>query len=193
MISLSPDPIFLSLQGEGLYAGVPMVFVRTAGCSVGCPECDTDYSVDSRATLGEILDRIMEVRGASKIVWVTGGEPTDQPELQDLAMGIRGAGMRPFIATSGKRSVPVGFDFISVSYHGGYELKQVWGHEFKAVPGLNGLTLQDIDRLDLKLFNEKFLQPLWGSSKSREECVQYALTNPGWRVTEQLHKTWLLP
>jgi len=37
---------FKSIQGEGLYAGTPMAFIRFVGCSVGkkvCNGCDTDF------------------------------------------------------------------------------------------------------------------------------------------------------
>ena len=33
--------VFSSVQGEGRYAGHPAIFIRLAGCSVGCYFCDT--------------------------------------------------------------------------------------------------------------------------------------------------------
>ena len=33
--------VFSSLQGEGIYTGLPMTFVRLGSCSMGCRYCDT--------------------------------------------------------------------------------------------------------------------------------------------------------
>ncbi|MCD8490558.1 MAG: hypothetical protein LRY51_00895 [Geovibrio sp.] len=39
----SINEVFHSVQGEGLYAGARQLFVRLAGCSVGCDYCDTQF------------------------------------------------------------------------------------------------------------------------------------------------------
>ena len=38
--------MFASIQGEGVSAGVPSVFVRVAECPLRCTWCDTKYTWD---------------------------------------------------------------------------------------------------------------------------------------------------
>src|SRR5690348_9947144 len=74
---LAPQGVFRTVQGEGALLGVPMVFIRLAGCSVGCAGCDTDYSPDSFRSLAEIEAEVKAVRGNAEWVFITGGEPAD--------------------------------------------------------------------------------------------------------------------
>jgi 7-carboxy-7-deazaguanine synthase len=77
---LAPDGVFWTLQGEGALQGEPMAFVRLAGCSVGCAQCDTDYRVSRRLTCEEIVEEVRAVVPPAFVwpwVWITGGEPTD--------------------------------------------------------------------------------------------------------------------
>src|SRR5215469_18951154 len=75
--SLNVSEIFYSIQGEGLLAGVPSVFVRLSGCNLRCTWCDTPYTSwepqGAETTIESIVER---VRGYSCAhVVVTGGEP----------------------------------------------------------------------------------------------------------------------
>jgi 7-carboxy-7-deazaguanine synthase len=84
--SLDVHSIFYTIQGEGIFAGRPAVFVRLAGCNLQCPGCDTDYT--SQRTLMhpmEIGGRIIGCHTAHNphpaqlpIVVITGGEPFRQ-------------------------------------------------------------------------------------------------------------------
>lgn len=58
--AIAPNGIFWSLQGEAHLRGFQMMFVRLAGCSVGCPMCDTDYSVYRRMTPAQIVADVRE-------------------------------------------------------------------------------------------------------------------------------------
>ncbi|MDR2436488.1 MAG: 7-carboxy-7-deazaguanine synthase QueE [Endomicrobium sp.] len=83
--------IFFSFQGEGLYTGLPQLFLRLAGCNLQCGYCDTSYSiiVSKKAkclTSDEILKKLCFIYNKNKNVFkrldidrpsisITGGEP----------------------------------------------------------------------------------------------------------------------
>jgi 7-carboxy-7-deazaguanine synthase len=113
---LARNPIFWTLQGEGHLRGFQMAFIRLAGCSVGCAECDTDYAVAERVELSEIVRRVLAVTPSEtrdRWVWITGGEPTDH-DLKPLLKALRGAQYSTALATSGSRRFIPPVDWLSV-------------------------------------------------------------------------------
>ncbi|ARN56009.1 7-carboxy-7-deazaguanine synthase QueE [Sedimentisphaera salicampi] len=110
--------IFYSIQGEGRLAGVPSLFIRTAGCPVNCPWCDTDYAKSFDAgeemSVAQILRRA-DARDGSNVV-ITGGEPLIQEDLADLCYGLRAISPHITLETSG--ILPAGdlaVDLMSIS------------------------------------------------------------------------------
>ena len=106
--TLRVSEIFTSIQGEGVSAGTPSLFVRLQGCRVGCTWCDTKYSWDQHdgeaMTLEALLDRI---KGAAMPnVVVTGGEPLEHPALIPLVTGIKALGLRVELETAGTMPPP---------------------------------------------------------------------------------------
>ena len=95
--------IFYSLQGEGLFIGMPSVFIRTAGCNLRCHWCDTPYASwkpeGEELTIIEILARI-ELYQCHHVV-LTGGEPMIAKGLSDLASELRRTGHHITIETAG--------------------------------------------------------------------------------------------
>lgn len=77
---LDVHSIFYTIQGEGPFAGEPAVFVRTAGCTITCPGCDTDYtSVRRKWSVDELVSTVMgELGTKANLVVLTGGEPFRQ-------------------------------------------------------------------------------------------------------------------
>jgi 7-carboxy-7-deazaguanine synthase len=200
--ALSPNPIFWSLQGEGRLRGDPMVFVRLAGCSVGCNNCDTDYRVDSRATVSEILDRVRGVTSPVDYpwVWITGGEPTDH-DLRPLLTALKAASYRIAVASSGVRAVPddLPIDWLSISPHSG-NLQQHHGSEIKLVDRLGDLVLEQwIARWpDIELrFAHRYVQPLsvngCESPSSLAHCMRFLREHPTWSLSRQDHVHWRVP
>lgn len=84
-IGVRYSEIFLSLQGEGPFAGLKTVFVRLQGCGLRCRFCDTKYAQDHKGgtetSLGILVD--VTARRAEAVscehICITGGEPLYQP------------------------------------------------------------------------------------------------------------------
>lgn len=104
--------VFYSIQGEGATAGLPAVFVRLQGCSVGCAWCDTKYSWDPEAGSAVGLDPLVEqvLAYPCRRVVVTGGEPLESPLFVPLLRALGGRGFSIEVETSGILPPPPSVD-----------------------------------------------------------------------------------
>jgi 7-carboxy-7-deazaguanine synthase len=106
-----------TIQGEGLHAGMPCLFVRLAGCNAwdgrpetraasACPYCDTDFRGGDRLDLPALLGRLADLSGDRRLgVVLTGGEPLLQADAPLLAaLAARAAWVD--IETNGTRPCP---------------------------------------------------------------------------------------
>jgi len=77
---LAINEIFYSIQGESTAAGLPSLFVRTAGCPLRCRWCDTEYAFNEGTQMGfELIEQKMKNLSAEcRLVELTGGEPLAQ-------------------------------------------------------------------------------------------------------------------
>ena len=75
-----------TINGEGQHIGVPCVFVRFQGCTVGCQWCDAmgtwpskkgDMKIGICVTNKELTKYIDNNFPITQRIWVTGGEPTE--------------------------------------------------------------------------------------------------------------------
>ena len=124
--------IFSSLQGEGVYAGVPMAFVRFAFCPWRCSWCDSVYTwgrssnslgglpehdegKNDAALAGAVSNQTLTVGDVAQQVskydneWVciTGGEPLAQPVgFRRLVKELSKGGYRMEVETSGLNPLP---------------------------------------------------------------------------------------
>lgn len=101
---------FKSIQGEGVYAGTPMAFIRFVGCSVGkkiCQHCDTifEHQIPWQGG-GEYTEQeLLDWAAPYEHICLTGGEPLDQ----DLEPLIKADMYRKHVfhlETSGTQIVP---------------------------------------------------------------------------------------
>lgn len=98
---LTISEIFLSIQGESTYAGVPCVFVRLAACDLRCTWCDTPYAFTG-GTKMSVDDVVSDVeRTGCRVVEITGGEPLLQDDVRPLMEKLVARGSTVLLETGG--------------------------------------------------------------------------------------------
>ena len=212
------NEIFLSIQGEGLYQGTPTVFIRTAGCPIGkvnkstypletCTAwdgreflCDTDFRVNMRKTIPEILETFPKPPGYR--VSITGGEPLIHP-IVPLVRALRSKGYPVSIETSGTLPMPDGLPedtWITCSPKRGFRAEVVpWVNEVKILvdsrlPG----GVAEIESLAAQFAPETliWIQPINATFHIDKDnlklCTELVRGRPNWRLSYQAHKVWEL-
>lgn len=90
--------IFVSIQGESTFAGLPCFFVRLAGCNLSCSYCDTPDVARSKGTAMDISAIVSRYKASDiSLAEITGGEPLIQPGLKNLAAALLSAGPGPVL------------------------------------------------------------------------------------------------
>lgn len=186
------NEIFCSLQGEGVWTGVPMVFVRFAGCNLCCPFCDTDHFGFFELTAEAIVSRAVKLGGECRHVVFTGGEPSLQ---LDDALIEAFAGWKVHVETNGTRHLPAGIDWVTCSPKEGEapvltrvdELKVVWTGD-----GCDPAKYDYIEAL------ARCLQPCdtgvrLTTARNTSQAVDYVKAHPHWRLSLQTHKLIHIP
>ena len=123
MTSLGVVEIFDSIEGEGIRTGMPVTFIRLAGCNLRCSYCDTCYA--QKETDGELMsidDIIKKVN--YNAVTITGGEPLlHQQSVLELINKLNATGHYVNIETNGSidimpfiLAVRAGRGFFTVDY-----------------------------------------------------------------------------
>ncbi|MEM2938374.1 MAG: radical SAM protein [Thermoplasmata archaeon] len=95
------NEIFYSIQGEGVYIGIPMVFVRFTGCNLRCSWCDTKYAWEEgkEMKIDEILAEIKKYK--TNWVCITGGEPLLQEDIYKFIDRLLNMGYKILLETNG--------------------------------------------------------------------------------------------
>ena len=186
------DELFVSVQGEGMWLGMPAVFVRVAGCNLDCHWCDTPRAKSAaQAEARSVADIVDAVRAhALSHVVITGGEPTIYAEkLPALCAALREHQRIITLETNATRFVACDADLYSLSpkspasqasaaeswndavirqylaQRRAWQIKLVVGSRDEAEEALARLKALDIGRTHV------FLMP---QARTREEHVQCA-------------------
>src|SRR4051812_47190254 len=204
--------IFYTLQGEGVNAGRPAVFLRFAGCNLWsgreedratatCTFCDTDFigtdgpgggKFPTAAALADaVASKWPESESGQRFVVCTGGEPLLQLDEPAIA-ALHARGFEIAVESNGTQPAPASLDWICVSPKAGAELIQRSGQELKLVYPQIGAEPERFARLDFKHF---FLQPMDGPNRERNTqlALRYCLDHPQWRLSLQTHKLLGIP
>jgi 7-carboxy-7-deazaguanine synthase len=97
--------LYVSVQGESSFAGLPCIFVRLAGCNLRCSWCDSEYTFHGgeKFSLDQVEEKIAALAPV-KLVEFTGGEPMLQErELLPMMDRLLDKGYTLMIETSGER------------------------------------------------------------------------------------------
>ena len=115
--SLVINEIYLSLQGESTFAGLPCIFVRLTACNLRCSYCDTAYAFKEgkRMPFSEVTLEVHRLAApflkcrASQfrlpLVELTGGEPLLQKGSLPLMKALSDDGFTVLIETSGAHDI----------------------------------------------------------------------------------------
>jgi 7-carboxy-7-deazaguanine synthase len=129
--TLVVNEIYLSLQGESTFAGLPCVFIRLTACDLRCSYCDTAYAftggskqslADIRAEVHRLAKPFKRVRSAEgggrngtapshangyglPLVELTGGEPLLQKNSLRLMRTLCDDGFTVLLETSGAHDI----------------------------------------------------------------------------------------
>ncbi len=192
--------LFHSIQGEGHLTGKPMYFIRAQGCAVKCPireVCDQPESLSFKGgteyTPAALAERAVQAVGPRGWVCLTGGEPAEQADFDQVVAECRRRGLHINVQTSGLRRVNAPWDWCTVSPKAPLAaLAMDFAQELKIV--YTGQTIEA-----LQAYYEGFsawnyyLQPCWqnGTSNQTETLdMVYTLNRLGmsFEFSAQWHK-----
>jgi 7-carboxy-7-deazaguanine synthase len=120
--TLVVNEIYLSLQGESTFAGLPCVFIRLTGCDLRCSYCDTAYAFAGgrrqslarvRAEVRRLARPFRDIRSLKPktpsrrlpLVELTGGEPLLQKNSLPLMRALCDDGFTVLLETSGAHDI----------------------------------------------------------------------------------------
>jgi 7-carboxy-7-deazaguanine synthase len=128
-LALVVNEIYLSLQGESTFAGLPCIFIRLTACNLRCSYCDTAYAFKEgeQTTVAQVLAQVRRLadpfgaaanssrRAATALhevgshrlplVELTGGEPLLQQNCLPLMAALCDEGFAVLLETSGAHDI----------------------------------------------------------------------------------------
>lgn len=189
---------FGSMQGEGSLSGSPAFFIRTQGCNVNCPWCDSKETwFESKSDFLSIDFLLKQAENYRHIV-ITGGEPCLH-DLTELTTAFIEIGKTVQIETSGTSKILANrCSWITLSPKLNnpkkllvLEENMIKASEFK-FPIANFGDLEQVREFYKKNKDSMeghpiWLQPISQCTSATFLCLKEAQFQ-GWKVSVQIHK-----
>jgi len=185
---------FYTIQGEGVYSGVPAYFIRLAGCDVGCVWCDVKESWDASAYPKIAVEKLAQnaLDSGCGLSVITGGEPA-MYDLSLLTQELHKFGVRVHIETSAAYPIIGDFDWVTLSPK---KFKFPVDSELAKADELKVIVFNKSDFEWAETFIGKLkanckmlLQPEWDKrEKIMPLIIEYVKANPQWHISLQTHK-----
>lgn len=195
------NEVFYSLQGEGMRAGEPSIFVRFTGCNMECRiepgekspggfDCDTEFASGRTMVQDELVDWIKVTGKDCRWIVFTGGEPGLQVD-KSLVEKLRSFGYKMAIETNGSIDLsPLALDWVCVSPKvAEHAVRQMEAEEVKYVRAYGQGIPKPACKAKHQLISPAF-NGLTVDAKDMAWCQKLCLDNPEWRLSIQLHKAW---
>ena len=113
------NEIYLSLQGESTFAGLPCIFIRLTACDLRCSYCDTAYAFTEgkKKSLADILAEVQRLavpfsssqpsalNSQLPLIELTGGEPLLQKNSLPLMKALCDEGFTVLLETGGAHDI----------------------------------------------------------------------------------------
>lgn len=198
---------FHTFQGEGVHAGRAAYFIRTFGCPVHCPWCDSagtwhpHYIPKHITRLSPAALAAAAADTAAEFTVITGGEPAIH-DLTELTSALHAVGQKTHLETSGAFPIRGDFDWITLSpkrWKRPLSENLERAHEFKIIVDSTGAISEYVDamrRLSATVVDTRpiWLHPEW--SRHQDRATLDAITDwikahgSPYRAGWQLHKNY---
>lgn len=188
MQKLIVNEYFYSLQGEGIRAGKPSIFIRLSKCDLSCGFCDTEFESGKEITVEELYGLIKSFP-CKEIVW-TGGEPSLQLKEEHIKY-FKGLGYYQCIETNGNNRIPP-IDHITLSPKvAEHILERNFPNEITEIKYVRNKSQLAVPNTKVKA-KYYFISPQFDGDQPNIEnikhCINLILENPKWQLTMQNHK-----
>jgi 7-carboxy-7-deazaguanine synthase len=201
------NEIFYTLQGEGVHAGRPAIFIRFTGCNLQCDleagplspggfACDTEFVSGTAMTLEQIVSQVSTSFPSATpgvLAVLTGGEPGLQID-EELVKELQSMGLVVAVETNGTRPIPDCVDWITVSPKvAEHAIAQVTADEVKYVRGY-GQGIPKTSVLPRRDKLKQWISPAFDGGyvnrRTLQWCIALCKENPSWSLSVQAHKLW---